>query len=344
MSLTVILPKNEYSEKLKEILSPLLPAGSTLLDPVEGLTGLEGQKLLFAVALDESGCSLDYYRMLSALRRPGGGLLSGCTGAAIVTGVGELYTKDVARDLVLAANFAGCAFIGRPLVEATGSLRNFRVQAQIHGTDERHAFQLAMEELIARLLYWPAPPKVQKLLALHASVRSTSNTLALWELVKAGLSREIEVRELCLRNNTVADCNGCAYTTCLHFGEQGGCFYGGPMVEEVFPAVRDCDALVMLCANYNDALAANLTAFVNRLTALFRQGRFYDKRLYGLVVSGYSGGDLLARQLISSLNMNKSFYLPAHFCMLETANEKGSLVKLPGIAQRAAAFGRSIGA
>ncbi len=27
----------------------------------------------------------------------------------------------------------------------------------------------------------------------------------------------------------------------------------------------------MLCANYNDALAANLTACVNRLTALFRR-------------------------------------------------------------------------
>lgn len=79
------------------------------------------------------------------------------------------------------------------------------------------------------------------------------------------------------------------------------------MVEEVYPAVRRCDALVMLCANYNDALSANLTACVNRLTALFRQTRFYDKRLFGLVVSGYSGGDLLARQLISALNMNKSF-------------------------------------
>ena len=76
----------------------------------------------------------------------------------------------------------------------------------------------------------------------------------------------------------------------------------------------------------------NLTAFVNRLTALFRQNRFYEKRLYGLIVSGYSGGDLLARQLISGLNMNKSFYLPPEFCLMETANEKGSLVKLPGVA------------
>ena len=338
----VILPNNPpHSEKLKTFLSPLLPEGGAFLDPAGGLSGLQGRKLLFAVALDEGGCSLEYYQMLSALRR-GGDLLSGCTAGVIVTGRGELYTKDVARDLVLAANLAGCAFLGRPLVEATGSLRNFRVQAQIYDTDEPTAFRMAASELLERLAAWTGPPPVRNILALHASVRSTSNTLALWELVKQNLPDTMKIRELCLRNGTVADCNGCAYTACLHFGEQGGCFYGGPMVNEVFPAVRECDALVMLCANYNDALSANLTAFVNRLTALFRQSRFYDKRLYGLIVSGYSGGDLLARQLISGLNMNKSFYLPPVFCMLETANEKGSLVKLPGIAERGAAFARAI--
>jgi len=54
--------------------------------------------------------------------------------------------------------------------------------------------------------------------------------------------------------------------------------------------------------------------------------------------------NLVARQLISALNMNKSFYLPPRFCMLETANEKGSLVRLPGIAERGAAFGRRMAA
>ena len=295
------------------------------------------------MALDEGGCNAACYRMLSVLRRAEG-LLDGCTAGVVVTGVGELYTKDVARDVVLAANLAGCAFLGRPLVEATGSLRNFRVQAQIQGTDEATAFRLAAAELIGRLEAWTGPLPLRRVLALHASVRATSNTLALWELVKAGLPEEAEVQELCLQNGALADCIGCSYTACLHFGQQGGCFYGGPMVDEVFPAVRECDALVMLCANYNDALSANLTAFVNRLTALFRQSRFYDKRLYGLIVSGYSGGDLIARQLISALNMNKSFYLPPRFCMLETANEKGSLVRLPGIAERGAAFGRRMAA
>ena len=340
--LTVILPQNEYAGQLQSLLLPLLPAGAVWRDPAGGLDGLRGKRLLFAVALDEGGCNLSYYRMLSRLRLDGG-LLEGCTGALVVTGVGELYTKDVARDLVLAANLAGCAFLGRPLVEATGSLRNFQVQAQLSGTDEPTALRLAIAELVDRLTAWQSPPPARRVLAIHASARATSNTLALWELVKEGLPETAEVRELCLQNGTLADCIGCSYTACMHFGQQGGCFYGGPMVEEVFPAVRDCDTLVMLCANYNDALAANLTAFVNRLTALFRQNRFYDKRLYGLIVSGYSGGDLIARQLISGLNMNKSFYLPPRFCMPETANEKGSLGRLAGIAGRSAAFGKKMG-
>lgn len=337
MSLTVILPQNEYSGKLRALLEPILPPDCRWRDPEDGLTGLQGQRLLFAVALDEGGCNTAYYQMLSALRRDNG-LLDGCVGAVVVTGEGELYTKDVARDMVLGANLAGCAFLGRPLVEATGSLRNFHIQAQIQGTDELTAFHLSLRELIGRLMDWRGLPPVRKVLALHASVRATSNTLAMWELVKNGLPGTMEVRELCLRNNTIADCQGCAYTTCLHFGEKGGCFYGGPMVDEVFPAVRDCDALVMLCANYNDALAANLTAFINRLTALYRQNRFYEKQLFGIIVSGYSGGDLIARQLISALNMNKSFFLPPRFCLLETANEKGSLRRLPGIEQRGIDF------
>ena len=90
----------------------------------------------------------------------------------------------------------------------------------------------------------------------------------------------------------------------------------------------------MLCPNYNDALSANLTVFINRLTALFRQTRFYDKALFALVVSGYSGSDLVARQLISAMNMNKSFYLPGRFALLETANDPGEAMGLPGVRDR----------
>ena len=162
----------------------------------------------------------------------------------------------------------------------------------------------------------------------------TSNTLALWEMVSCHL-QDAEITEISLRNGTVSDCAGCAYTTCLHYGELGGCFYGGVMVDDVFPAIRRCDTLVLLCPNYNDAVSAGLTAFINRLTALFRQFGFYEKRLYAIIVSGYSGGDIVAEQLISALCMNKSFYLPPYFCMMETANDAKSILSSKGIMQRA---------
>ena len=336
MSITVILPENSSSAALRSRLEAALQAiPHTFAGDVEHLPS---RRLLFAVALDAWGGNEGYYRILCRLRgNPG--LLEGCTAALVVTGQGEFYTKAIARTLALSANLAGCAFIGRPLVEATGSLQNFRTQAQLSGTSEASACAAALRDLAERLAGHTPPPPIRRLTALHASSRATSNTLALWDLVRRNLTG-VEIRDFGLRNGTVMDCIGCSYSACLHFGEHSGCFYGGVMTEEVFPAILQCDALVMLCANYNDALSANLTACVNRLTALYRRTRFYDKRLYGLVVSGYSGGDLVAQQLISSLNMNKSFYLPPRFCLLETANDAGSLVKLPGVEERAADFAR----
>lgn len=89
-------------------------------------------------------------------------------------------------------------------------------------------------------------------------------------------------------------------------------------------------------------MSANLTAFINRLTALFRQTRFYDKAIFALVVSGYSGGDILARQVISAMNMNKSFFLPPYFALMETANFPGQALALPGIEGRLETFSRNI--
>ena len=114
------------------------------------------------------------------------------------------------------------------------------------------------------------------------------------------------------------------------------------MVENVYPAVKKADGILLLAPNYNDALSANLTAFINRLTALFRTTRFYDKKLFGIVVSGYSGSDLIAEQMIAALNMNKTFYLPGPFAMLETANHPGEAMKLPGIEERMRQYAKRI--
>lgn len=308
----------------------------------EELCGLRGQRLLFAVPLGEYGVNLEYISMLRRLRAEPG-LLEGCTAALVVDGGGELYTKSTAAELALALNRSGCALIGRPLVEATGSLSNFRIQAKNLRTDLNRAYRMAALDLVERLTKFQFPQKERpELLVLHASSHHSSNTMQLWEQVRRRLDSACSITEIGLRNGTLSDCSGCPYTMCLHFGEKGGCFYGGVMQDEVYPAVRRCNAMVLLCPNYNDALSANLTAFINRLTALFRQTRFYNKAVFAIVVSGYSGSDIVARQLIAALNMNKSFYLPGRFALMETANDPGEAVALPGMEERLDQFASHI--
>ncbi len=60
-----------------------------------------------------------------------------------------------------------------------------------------------------------------------------------------------------------------------------------------------------------------MAAFFNRLTALFRSeyDNFAVKRLYALVVSGYSGGDIVAEQIASTMCLNKNFMLPPYFAL-----------------------------
>ncbi|MBQ8851853.1 MAG: NAD(P)H-dependent oxidoreductase [Oscillibacter sp.] len=306
------------------------------------LSHLQGQRLLFAVALGEYGINLEYTAMLRRLRAQPD-LLEGCTAGLIVDGGNDLYTKSTASELALALNLAGCALIGRPLVEATGYLTNFRVQAKNLGTDLGGAYRAAAQELVERLLNFQFPKKKQpELLVLHASAHPNSNTSNLWERARKRLEDRCTITEIGLRNGTVSDCSGCPYTVCLHFGEKGSCFYGGVMREEVYPAVRKADGILLLAPNYNDALSANLTAFINRLTSLFRQTRFYDKAVFSIVVSGYSGSDIIARQIISAMNMNKSFYLPGRFAVLETANNPGEAVALPGVTDRLDDFAQTI--
>ncbi len=36
------------------------------------------------------------------------------------------------------------------------------------------------------------------------------------------------------------------------------CFYGGIVVEEVYPAILESDILVFICPNYNDMLGGQI--------------------------------------------------------------------------------------
>lgn len=308
----------------------------------EELKDLYNKRILFAISQGISGINLEYFRFLKKIRI-NTNLLEHSIGGIIVDGESELFTKSIAREFAFTANQAGCTFPGKPLVEATASLQNFNIQAKILETDYMGAYEKSAQVLVKQILDFDYIKKKQpKILVLHASNFKTSNTSQLWNMVKQYLKSDCEIKEISLRNGTVQDCSGCPYTMCMHFSSKSNCYYGGVIVDEVYPAILECDALVLLCPNYNDAVSANLCAFINRLTALFRKTRFYEKYIFGIVVSGYSGGDLVAEQLISALNMNKTFILPSRFALLETANDPNSIQKIDGIQQKAKDFANHI--
>lgn len=295
--------------------------------------------ILWAVDIGCTGINIELYRMLELIRS-GAVSLEGRIGGIIIDGESRNYTKSVGRNAVLTCNMAGCAFPGRCLVEGHSNLSNYSIQSRNLGTDLIGAYKLAGRGLIDEMYLYNAKHSRRrnpKLLVIHASDSRTSNTLALWELVKSHLDA-CDFREISLRNGEIMDCRGCSYEVCRYFSSSGKCFYGGTITELVYPGLLECDALIMLCPNYNDAISANLAAFVNRMTALFVSNRFYDKSLFSIIVSGYSGGEIIAEQLVSGLCMNKTLSLPPEFALIETANQPGEILSLEGIEDRAKAF------
>jgi len=299
---------------------------------------VEGRKVLFALALSEHGLDADVM-MLVAFLRVHPRAMEGSVGAMIVDGAGELFTKQTADMLALAANLAGCRFPGKPLVEATVSLDNWRVQAIRRNVSTDEAYRQAARELVLRLAdFAPVPHTRPKVLVLHASDHATSNTLQIGAAITERLSNDCDIREISLQNGAIFDCRGCSYKTCAHFARQNSCFYGGVITNDVFPAINECDALLLLCPNYNDSASANILAFINRLTSVLIYNSLYEKYLYAVVVSGYSGSDLVAQQILGALCLNKTFMLPPRFCLMQTANYPGEAMQAEGIVQRIEEF------
>ncbi len=176
------------------------------------------------------------------------------------------------------------------------------------------------------------------MLLLHASDRTTSNTLQIGMALSERIAKDCDIHEISLQNGAIFDCRGCSYKTCAHFARQNSCFYGGVITNDVFPAINECDALLLLCPNYNDSVSANILAFINRLTSVLVYNSLYEKQLYAVIVSGYSGSDIIAQQVLGALCLNKTFSLPPRFCLMQTANNPGEAMQAEGIAQRMDAF------
>ena len=342
MELTVVTIGN--SARRDGVLEKALSGVSHIVLSAREAMGsdLKEKRILFSAAIGAYGIDAAFAAFLEYLNK-NTSALDGSVGAVLMDGEGELYTKELSRMLVFSANNAGCLFLGKALVEAIGSLSNFEVLALRGNTDAKTAYERATIELVTRLLTF-SPPKQKRpnVLALHSSVRETSNTLQLGYALMETLSKRCDTREISLDEGHVRDCRGCSYTMCRHFAQMDSCFYGSTIFEDVFPAVLACDALLLLCPNYNDALGANITAFINRLTALLMKNTLYDKAVYAVVVSGYSGGDIVARQVLGSLCLNKTFYLPPRFSLLVTANDPGAAMRREGIVKRLDDFSENI--
>lgn len=344
MNEPVWLLKTNVNSRLNEVLEFALTGLEFRPASVEALASgaLRNKRVLFALGTDSCGMGMETFALLRALRQHPDAL-QGAVGAILADGVGELYTKQAAQSLAFSANQAGCLFPGKPLVEGTGSLYNQHISAKRMGCGLEEAYHLRARELAQRLADF-VPPKFPrpKILMLHASDNRRSNTVAMGNALCKRLEPYCDIRTISLQNGAIYDCRGCSYTACLHYSKSGTCYYGGALPQEVFPAILDSDVVLLLCPNFNDSPSANIMALINRMTGLLLQRPLYDKYLYSIIVSGYSGGDLVARQVLGALCLNKTMMLPPRFCLFQTANDPGTAMAAPGIEDRLDGWAKEI--
>ena len=202
--LFVIYPQKRAEEgRLDQVLRAALEGISAqVVDSMEelwengdhenGTERFQGCRILFAVPLGKNGVNRGYYEVLAWLRC-GKPVLEGALAGFLIDADSELYTKAAARELAVAANQAGAALVGRPLVEGTASLDNYIIQAANMGTDRLGAYKKSAGILAEQLMEFQwNPRKEPHLLVLHASNHRTSNTLALWSRCREQLAETNE--------------------------------------------------------------------------------------------------------------------------------------------------------
>jgi len=306
------------------------------------LPNLQGKKIIIAMELDRCGFNTSLFEILLKLNKRGEKALLDSKAVIILQSPSELFTKSMARKIIFLCNQMGCAFPGHPVVEAIENFINFHTWQKIYNRSLLEIYKIKCKELVDRLIMEKMVKNEKpKILVLHSSDLRTSNTMMLWKMVKKNMKSE-NIKELHVENGTIIDCRGCSYKTCIHYSKDKSCFYGGIMVEEILPAIEDADCIVWLCPNYNDALSAKLMAVVNRMTVLYKRVNFRNKTIFSIIVSGNSGSDCVAEQLIGALNINKGFILPPYFSLKAIANNPGSVTNVSGINTEASKFSQRI--
>lgn len=294
------------------------------------------KKVLMVIGLDEIGeCHManDFIRAaLKTNNESGHCFFTNTVVAFIVLSPNDFFTKTYAKKFSFMINQLGAELIGHPMLEITHGYNNMKTWAiNLKCSFEEAAIHL-IHQLVSRLAaYDSVVLKTPRILVLHAGDERRSNTLMLWNRVENQLlehfGEKIVIKKLHVEDGKIRDCFGCSYATCTYHAAEKSCFYGGFVVEELFPEIEKADYLVWVCPNYNDAVSAKLTAVINRLTALYRTVSFRDKYLLGVIVSANSGNDTVASQLLGALSINKGFRLPPYFALMAQANAPGEILK-----------------
>ena len=344
----------DYSDELRDMTNFSIKAEDEIIFVKEDsfidhdLCNKISGKIIFVMELNSVGVNFKALKFLEFLSENYKyDRFKDVTAAMFVRSSSELYTKSFSRKFIFMCNRLGMAFIGQSLIEATGSFKNYLTwQKTIKKTTYEIALDMCLRQAERlrdhRDIIYDDP----SILVLHASNSEHSNTIMLWQKVKLDLvkkaKKDLNIDELHVDDGTILDCKGCDFKTCLHYAKTRSCFYGGPMVKEILPKVERADIIVLIAPNYNDSISAKLMAIVNRLTVLYRIMSFNRKKIYSVIVSGNSGSDCVSMQIIDALNINKGFYLPPNFSIMETANDPGMILNVENLDEKIDKFTRSI--
>jgi len=338
--LYVIMPSRDIFQILNNMILSFTKFSPSykIIKASEELDDYRNKKLLFVLNIGKTGFDIKMLDFFNKLVEKDMNSFLNSVGSVLVYSETEYGTKRSAQDIIFLANSMGCAFIGHPVIEATKDMRNFLTWKKTLDMPLEDICYELCARLGKRFMEYNYKKVIDpKITVLYSSPHKFSNTLNLWRMVSNNLS-DYNINEIQIENGKILDCKGCSYKLCQHYAKKNTCFYGGFMIENVLPAIEKSDCVVWLCPNYNDSISANLTATINRLTVLYHKQSFHNMSMFGVVVSGNSGSDSVAKQLIGALNINKGFRLPPYSILSETANDPGAVLKIKNIHIKAQSF------
>lgn len=260
---------------------------------------------------------------------------TGKVAAMVVRSENHENTKTFTKKWIYHVNRMGGEWIGHPLVEMTRHYANFKTwQLSIDAPLEDISKKLIMGLLKRLNDYKPMNHERINMLVLHAGHVGLSNTLMVWDRIEKALFEKYQgkchIDVVKVEEGAVKDCYGCGFETCTYYGLEKSCFYGGVVVDAIYPVLEKADYVMWICPNYNDSVSAKLMAVINRLTALYRNVSFHEKYMYGVFVSANSGNESVAQQMIGALNVNKGFRLPPFYAMSALGNMPGDVIESEG--------------